>query len=208
MSAITDPKINDYLMKLSFEDDPLVLEMEKIGREHDFPIVDRLVGRLIYLLTKLKDPRLVVELGSGYGYSAYWFARALGRGKVILTEHEEENIAYAKKIFRKAGLAKKAAFHAGDAVEIASGYGDIDILFIDIDKHQYPVAIKSLLPNLAKKALVIADNTLWYGRVAGRNRDRDTLGIRKFNDFMFGSIDFFSTILPLRDGVLVAYKVS
>ncbi len=205
---ITDPKINDYLIKLSFEDDPLVLEMEKIGREHDFPIVDRLVGRLIYLVTKLKNPRLVVELGSGYGYSAYWFAKALGRGKVILTEHDKDNIAYAKEIFRKAGLTAKASFHVGDAVGIASRYRDIDILFIDIDKHEYPGAIKRLLPNLAKNALVIADNTLWYGRVTGKNRDRDTLGIKKFNEFMFRSADFFSAILPLRDGVLIAYKAS
>ncbi|MDA8242234.1 MAG: O-methyltransferase [Nitrospiraceae bacterium] len=206
MPAITDPKINDYLMKLSLEDDPLVLEMERLAKENDFPIVDRLVGRLIYLLTKLKDPKLVVELGSGYGYSAYWFAKALGRGKVILTDNEEDNIAYAKEIFGKAGLSGKASFHAGDAVSIASAYRDIDILFIDIDKHQYPRAIKRLLPNLAKNALVIADNTLWYGKVTGKNRDRDTLGIKKFNEFMFGNADFFSTIVPLRDGVLIAYR--
>ncbi len=207
MPGITDPKINDYLMKLSLEDDPLVLEMERLARENDFPIVDRLVGRLLYLLTKLKAPRLVVELGSGYGYSAYWFAKAIGTGKVILTDNEEDNIAYAETIFGKAGLSEKASFHAGDAVGIASGYRDIDLLFIDIDKHQYPGAIKSLLPNLAENALVIADNTLWYGRVTGKNRDRDTLGIKKFNKFMFGNADFFSTLLPLRDGVLIAYKI-
>jgi caffeoyl-CoA O-methyltransferase len=206
MTAITDPKINDYLMKLSFEDDPLMLEMEKIGRERDFPIVDRLVGRLIYLLTQLKEPRLVVELGSGYGYSAYWFAKALGKGRVVLTEYDRDNVEYAKRVFRSAGLAKKAEFHVGDAVKIASGYHNIDILFIDIDKHQYPAAIKKLLPNLGRNALVIADNTLWYGRVAGKNRGRDTMGIKRFNEYMFADPAFFSTIVPLRDGVLIARK--
>lgn len=206
MPAITDPKINDYLLKLSFEDDPVMLEMEKIGRENDFPIVDRLVGRLIYLLTKLKNPRLVVELGSGFGYSAYWFAKALGKGKVVLTDYDRENIEHAKKVFRSAGLGRKAGFHSGDAVEIASQYRDIDILFIDMDKHQYLGAIKKLRPNLGRNALVIADNTLWYGRVAGRERDRDTLGIKKFNEYMFSDPRFFSTIVPLRDGVLIARK--
>jgi len=207
MIAITDRKINEYMMRLSFEGDPLLLEMEKIGRENDFPIVDRLVGRLLYLLTRLKDPRLIVELGSGYGYSAFWFAKALGRGRVVLTEYEEANIAYAKEAFRKAGLSKKAEFRVGDAVKTAAGYGKIDILFIDMDKHQYLPAIKKLLPNLNRNALVIADNTLWYGRVTEKLRDRDTLGIKKFNEYMFKNPAFFSTIVPLRDGVLIAYKV-
>ncbi|MGC2063466.1 MAG: O-methyltransferase [Thermodesulfovibrionales bacterium] len=204
---ITDPKINDYLMKLSFEDDEQILEMERVGRENDFPIVDRLVGRLLYLLTKLKDPRLVVELGSGFGYSAYWFAKALGRGRVVLTEHDKDNIEYAKKVFQSAGLSKKAEFNVGDAVEIARRYRKIDILFIDIDKYQYSDAIEKLLPNLNKDSLIIADNSLWYGRVAGKGRDRDTLGIKKFNEYMFRNPAFFTTIVPLRDGVLLAYKI-
>jgi caffeoyl-CoA O-methyltransferase len=206
MTAITDPKINDYLMKLSFEDDPLMLEMEKIGRDLDFPIVDRLVGRLIYLLTKLKDPRLVVELGSGFGYSAYWFAKAIGRGRVVLTDYDRENVEYARNVFRSAGLSKKAEFHIGDAIRSARAYRNIDILFIDMDKYQYLGAIKKLLPNLAGNALVIADNTLWYGRVTGRRRDRDTLGIKEFNEYMFSTPGFFSTIVPLRDGVLIARR--
>ena len=204
--AITDPKINEYLMKLAFEDERHILDMERIAKERDFPIVDRLVGRLIFVLTKLKKPKLVVELGSGYGYSAYWFAKALGNGKVVLTDHEQNNIGYAKRVFQETGLLKKARFHVGDAVEIARGYKDIDILFIDIDKHQYLDALKMLLPNLNKNALIIADNTLWYGRVAGKKRDRDTLGIKKFNEYMFRNNDFFSSIVPLRDGVLIAYK--
>jgi caffeoyl-CoA O-methyltransferase len=207
ITTITDPKINAYLMKLSIEDDDRILEMERIGRKNDFPIVDRLVGRLLYLLTKLKDPRLVVELGSGFGYSAYWFAKALGRGKVVLTEYDRGNIDYAKKVFKDAGLSKKVEFNVGDAVEIAGRYQKIDILFIDIDKYQYPDAIEKLLPNLNKNSLVIADNSLWYGRVAGKGRDRDTLGIKKFNEYMFRHPAFFTTIVPLRDGVLLAYKV-
>jgi len=205
---ITEPKIEQYLMELSREDDRHILEMERIAKERDFPIVDRLVGRLLFVLTKLKNPKLIVELGSGFGYSAYWFARALGKGRVVLIDYLQENMDYAKKTFVQARLSRKAEFRVGNAIATAKEYNDIDILFIDIDKHQYLEAVQALLPNLNKNALIIADNSLWYGRILGRKRDGETLGIKKFNRFLFSRRDFFTTILPLRDGVLVAYKLS
>ena len=207
MTAITDPKINEYLMRLSEEDDRHVLEMERIAREKGFPIVDRLVGRLLFILTRLKSPKLIVELGSGFGYSAYWFAKALDRGRIVLTDYSEDNMSYAKRLFRETGLIRKAEFRTGNALEIAREYKNIDILFIDIDKHQYPDAVRALMPNLNRNALIIADNTLWYGRVAGKNRDRETLGIKRFNEYLFNDPDFMTVIVPLRDGVLVAYKL-
>ena len=206
MITITDPKINDYLMSLSREDDRHILEMERIARENGFPIVERLVGRLLFMLTKLKDPRLIVELGSGFGYSAYWFARALNKGRVVLTDYSAENMEYAKNLFRETGLIRKAEFRVGNALEIAGEYKNIDILFIDIDKHQYLDAVRALIPNLNRNALIIADNTLWYGRVTEKTRDKETLGIKRFNKYLFEHRDFMTVIVPLRDGVLIAYK--
>ena len=204
---ITSPGIERYLMNLSQESDPHILEMERIAGERDFPIVDRLVGRLLFLLAKMMKPRLVVELGSGFGYSAYWFARAIDDGKVVLTDRDDENIAYARDMFGKAGLSDKARFHVGDAVEIGKSYKDIDILFIDVDKDEYLDAIKTLSPRVKRNGLVVADNTLWGARVIERARDRETEGIRRFNRYMFENPDFFSTIVPLRDGVLLGYKL-
>lgn len=206
MITITDPKINDYLMSLSREDDRHILEMERIARENGFPIVERLVGRLLFMLTKLKDPRLIVELGSGFGYSAYWFARALNKGRVVLTDYSAENMEYAKNLLRETGLIRKAEFRVGNALEIAGEYKNIDILFIDIDKHQYLDAVRALIPNLNRNALIIADNTLWYGRVTEKTRDKETLGIKRFNKYLFEHRDFMTVIVPLRDGVLIAYK--
>ncbi len=206
MINITDPKINDYLMKLSVEDDKHILEMERIAREKGFPIVERLVGKLLFILSKLKAPKLIVELGSGFGYSAYWFAKALNGGKVVLTDYSEENIKYAKNLFHETGLVRKAEFRTGNALEIAGEYRNIDILFIDIDKHQYPEAVRTLIPNLNRNALIIADNTLWYGRVTEKIRDKETLGIKRFNKYLFEHPDFMTAIIPLRDGVLIAYK--
>jgi len=101
MINITDPKINDYLMRLSEENDSNLLEMERIAKKKGFPIVGRLVGRLLFILTRLKAPKLVVELGSGFGYSAYWFAKALSKGKVVLIDYREENMEYAKDLLQK-----------------------------------------------------------------------------------------------------------
>jgi len=203
-----DPKINEYLMKLAREDDKYILEMERTASEKNFPIVERLVGRLLFVLTKLKRPKLIVELGSGFGYSAYWFAKALQNGKIVLTDYRKENIQNAERLFLETGLIRKAVFRVGEAMDIAKEYKDIDILFIDIEKHQYLEAIQTLLPNLNRNALIIADNSLWYGKVAKNIRDRETLGIKKFNKYLFESQDFITMILPLRDGVLIAYKLS
>lgn len=210
MIPITDPRIESYLRKMVPEADPRLAAMEEKARETGLPIVDRLVGRLLYLLARLKQPALVVELGSGFGYSAYWFARAVSiRSKVVLTDYSEENIAFARRLFDDAGLSNRAEFRAGDAVRIGREYDNIDILFIDIDKHQYPEAIEAMLPRLAPNALVIADNALWHGNVAEEGEpDRETSAILRFNDFMFSHEEFFTSIVPLRDGVLLAYRLS
>lgn len=207
MMNITDPKINDYLMRLSGITDEHILEMENIAKDSGFPIVERLVGKLLFILTKLKSPKLIVELGSGFGYSAYWFAKALTKGKVVLTDYREENMRYAKNLFRETGLLRKAEFRIGDALEIARAYKHIDILFIDIDKHQYLDAVRTLIPNLNRNALIIADNTLWYGKVTEKIRDKETVGIKRFNKYLFERPDFMTMIIPLRDGVLVSYKL-
>ncbi|WP_243372544.1 O-methyltransferase [Geotalea sp. SG265] len=209
MIEITDPRIDAYLMNLTQQDDSLLLEMEKKAKAADFPIVERLVGRLLYLLTRLKQPQLVVEMGSGFGYSSYWFARALSlRGKIVLIDREAQHIAHARKVFSDADLFDRAEFRVGDALQIAREYQGIDLLFMDLDKHQYLDAITAVTPLLAKNALVIADNTLWHGNVAEVVQDRDTEAIDRFNRHMFTSKDFFTSIVPLRDGVLLAYKLT
>ncbi len=209
MIPITDPRIEEYLRLLAPEDDPDLTAMEERARGLAFPIVDRLVGRLLYLLTRLRQPRLVVELGSGFGYSAWWFARAISiTGKVVMTERDGGNIEYARTMFRQNGLIDRVELRQGDALEIGPEYGDIDILFIDLDKEQYLRAAETMLPRLAKNALLIADNALWYGRVAEGADDPETRTIRAFNDFMCSRRDFFTTIIPLRDGVMLAYRLS
>jgi predicted O-methyltransferase YrrM len=211
MFEITDPRIDTYLNGLADvgDTDPLLLAMEKKAETEQFPIVGRMVGRLLYLLTRLKQPQLVVEMGSGFGYSAYWFAKALSiRGKIVLIDQEESLISHARKVFSESNLFDRAEFRVGDALQIAREYQGIDILFLDLDKHQYLDAITTMTPLLAKNALVIADNTLWHGAVVEGIRDRDTEVIDRFNRHMFAGKDFFTSMVPLRDGVILAYKLT
>jgi len=208
MIPITDPRIESYLMQMIADEDPHLAAMEGKAQKTEFPIVDRIVGRFLYLLTRLKQPSLVVEMGSGFGYSGYWFARALSiRGKVVLIDYSDENMAYARQVYSESGLSGRAEFRVGNALDIGPEYDDIDVLFIDIDKEQYAEAIRVMLPRLAKNALVIADNVLWHGKVAEEGeQDNQTNGIRRFNDFMSRQADFFTSIVPMRDGVMLAYR--
>ncbi len=202
---ITDPRIEEYLFSLSPDVPDYVLEMEEEARRREFPIVDRLVGQLLSVLVRLKDPSLVVEMGSGFGYSAWWFARAMRKGKVVLTERSAKDLESAKGTFKRAGLLERAEFRLGEADDIAREYSEIDILFVDHDKARYKDSVEALLPNLAPGAMVIADNALWHGKVLSENDD-DTKGVKALNNYMFNHKDFHTTLIPLRDGVLVAVR--
>jgi len=205
---ITHPDIEKYLLSLSKEEDPVLNQMEEYGHSINFPIIDRLVGRLLFVLTKIKKPKLVVELGSGFGYSAYWFAKALENdGKVVVVDYKEENIQKAKDFFEKGGVLNKAVFEVGDAVKVAKKYQDIDILFMDLEKSRYLEAFKEVEPNLSKDAVIIADNTLWSGKVLQENLDSQTRGLKEFTEYMFKNPDYYTSLVPLRDGVLIAVRL-
>ena len=206
MEFLINPKFEDYLKNLSVEEDPVVLEMEKYAQEKDFPIIGREGGRFLYLLTRLKNPGLVVEIGSGFGYSAYWFAKGVKKGKVVLIDYQQRNIQTAKKFFKKAGLLDKTEFRAGDGVEIGKEYSNIDILFLDLEKVRYMEAIKTLEKNLSPDGMVIADNVLFQGKVIFEPENKKAKILNRFNRYMFEN--YFSIILPIRDGILIGIKKS
>jgi predicted O-methyltransferase YrrM len=203
--------IQEYLDKLNkiskTEDEVLLKEMEDLASRLNFPIVNRSVGRFLYLITKLKKPKLVVEIGSGFGYSAYWFAKALDEGKVILTDYKEENIKMAKNFLGKANLLEKAEFRVGNGVEVAKEYKEVDIFFFDHEKSKYLETILQIKDNLKSGGLLIADNTLWHGKVLEESPDNQTKKIKEFNEYIFSSPEFFCSLIPIRDGVLVAIKL-
>ena len=206
---ILNSEINNYLHSLIPDRDPVLEEMERIGKEKGFPIIGPLVGRLLCQLALLTQARTVFELGSGYGYSAIWLSKGMGPGgRIICTDGEKENARQAAAFFERAGIKKSVDYRVGDALSMLEREpGPFDIILNDIDKHEYPEAFKKALPKLRKGGLLITDNTLWYGKVVMGDKERSTLGILEFNRLAYRSTEVFSTLVPLRDGVTVSIKL-
>jgi caffeoyl-CoA O-methyltransferase len=209
MPSIVNPKIETYISSLSRADDPILAEMEERAALRDFPIVGPQAGRLLEILARFAQARRVLELGSGFGYSAYWFARGLAPGGVIhCTDLSAANRDLAMSFFRKAGLSERLIFHVGDALASARKLkGPFDIVFNDIDKKEYPQSVETALALLRTGGLFITDNALWDGRVAeGSNRDETTAAVMRFNEIVSGRRDLQTVILPVRDGLAVCQK--
>lgn len=207
---ITHPELEAYLEALLPSRHPVLLEMEEEAKDRGFPIVGPLVGSLLALLARTVGARKVLELGAGFGYSAFWFAQALPQdGKVLAFEGDPENVKRAGRYMARAGLGDRVVFRSGDALElIESEEGPFDIIFNDIDKNAYPQVPDKALPRLRTGGLLISDNTLWYGRVLGEPEDDWTEGIQDYNRMVSSDGRLLTTIIPLRDGVSVSLKVS
>jgi len=207
---IVNPSIDEYLRRVAPSGEGVPLEMERLADRRHFPIVGPLVGRLLFLLARSIGARDIFECGSGFGYSAYWFAQALpDGGRVVLTEGSAENCASARGFLSRAGLMDRAAIEKGDALEILLRHqGPFDIIFCDIDKRDYPRVYPLMKPRLRAGGLFICDNMLWSGRVADADRqDDDTRGIRELTRLLYADDDFHTSIVPLRDGVSISLRL-
>jgi predicted O-methyltransferase YrrM len=212
---IVDPRIEAYMEeRLRRFDEPVLLEMEAHAKERGFPIVGRNVGVTLEVLARSVGAERIMELGSGFGYSAYWHARAVGPGgEVHLTDGDPENEAKAVDYLKRAGLDDRVTFHVGDAVtEMEKLEGDFDIVFCDIDKDGYPDAWRAASERIRPGGLYVCDNVLWYGRVAVEDpedaRPHHTQAVLEHNRLIAEDERFVSTIVPTRDGVLVATRVA
>ena len=208
---IVNPEIETYMASLQARhDEPVLLEMEREGRERGFPIVGRNVGVTLEVLARSIGARRVMELGSGFGYSAYWFARAVGDGgEVHCTDGDPANAAKGADFLTRAGLFDRVTYHVGDAVEqMAAVEGAFDIVYDDIDKHGYPDAWRAGRERIRVGGLYICDNVLWSGRVVEPDPDRNTSAILEHNRLIADDDRFVSTIVPTRDGVFVALRVA
>lgn len=209
MPGITDPKVDEYMLSILPPRDSVLQEMEAQAAKRDIPIVGPAVGRLLYQYARLINAKKVFELGSAIGYSTLWFARAVGDdGEVFYTDGDPKNADEASGYFRRAGVAERIHIGVGDALEqLAQRKKEFDIIFNDVDKEYYP-RVLDLAPNhLRRGGLFITDNVLWSGRVTDENtKDKNTLAIQEFNHRLYAMKDFFTTILPLRDGLAVAVK--
>jgi predicted O-methyltransferase YrrM len=206
---IVTEAVERYLSEIAPESEGVLSEMEAYGAERKFPLVGPLVGRMLGLLASSAGAERVFECGSGYGYSAWWFAEAVGpKGEVFLTDLSRENLDRAKDFLTRGGLAGRCRFLEGDAVKcLSESYGTYDVILVDIDKEGYPDSLSVTVPKLRPGGLLITDNVLWSGRVADESdRDEATEAIREYTRRLYAHPDLETVILPLRDGVAVSRK--
>ncbi len=206
---IVNKELETYMKHLLPDRDETLIEMENYASENGFPIVGPRAGTLLSQLVLITGAKNIFEMGSGYGYSAYWMAHRMSKdGKIICTDGSSENRDRAVKYLEKGGFSDRVDFHVGDAREIIKDHdGPFDIIFNDIDKEQYPEALELALPRLRSGGIFITDNVLWSGRILDENPSESTRGILEFNKRLFGSSGLLSSIIPIRDGLAMAVKL-
>jgi len=206
-------KIDEYLNTLLKEsDEDVLLEMESLAKKNNFPIVGRLAGNFLSILTKSIGAQRIFELGSGFGFSAYWFSLGMDGGELILTDGSESNISmameYLSRVQRKCDFKYCTGF-AQDVFQETSG--EFDIVYNDVDKCDYPEVWELARDRIRPGGYYIADNTLWYGRVTAEKPGYEsqpgwTKSIKEHNSLIFEDTDFDAFINPIGDGVLVARR--
>jgi caffeoyl-CoA O-methyltransferase len=209
MSGILDKQVEKYVDSLLPKRDAVLAEMEKYARRRDIPIVGPACGRLLHLLAQVSGAKRMFEMGSAIGYSTIWLARGAGPdAEIYYTDGNPDNAKRARENFHRAGVEDRIELMVGDAVELIEDVpGEFDLIFIDVDKPQYPDALRKAIPRLRSGGLLLTDNVLWYGRAARRAKDARTRAIQQFNRMVYASKELFPVIVPLRDGVAVCRKV-
>ena len=206
---VTAGPVDDYLYSMLPARSAVLAEMEDYATRHEIPIVGPAVARVLQQLAMSINARSVFELGSAIGYSTIWWALAVGEnGRVIYTDGDSKNAERARDYFARSGVSKQITLHTGDALEILSEQKqEFDVIFNDVDKADYPRVLRLVAPRLRKGGLFITDNVLWSGQVVNKNPDSTTKAILEFNRKLYDAKEFYTTILPIRDGLAVALKI-
>jgi predicted O-methyltransferase YrrM len=205
---ITDPKIERYIYDLLPPRDPVLSQIEQYAEKEDIPIVGPAVGGLLAALATMVKARRIFELGSAIGYSTIWLARAAGPGaEVHYSDGSAERAERARSYFARTGLTDRIQVHLGDALTaLAQTPGEFDLIFNDVDKEGYPAVLDAVPERIRHGGLFVTDNTLWHERVL-EPRDPSDHAVRLFNERLFSSPLFYTTLVPLRDGVSVAIRL-
>lgn len=210
-SASIPESLNAYLDALVPPRHPELAAMEAEAARTNFPIIGPASGQLCYLLARLIEARSVFELGSGFGYSTAWFARAVlenGGGTVHHTVWDQALSGQARGHLGALGLAEIVQYRVGEAVQaLQETPGPFDVIFNDIDKAGYPASLPVIKAKLRPGGLLITDNLLWHGRVLDpQDETADTRAIREYTRLVVSDPAWSAMVVPVRDGLLVARR--
>ena len=211
--AIIHREQAEYLDKLTDQTDPLLLEMEEYGGQHGVPSADREVARFVEITARATNARRALEIGMAIGYTTNHLARAVGAdGQVITIDPSDEMIRAAEGYLTRAGLRERVRIERGKALEVLPRLKDsIDLLFIDALKEEYAGYLELALPLLRAGGVVIVDNLLWGGQVAGEIRSPDqessTKALREFNKYFVSHPQLLAEVLSVGDGLGYGVKI-
>lgn len=209
----TYEQISEYHLQISRHGDPILERMEEEARKERFPIIGPASGKFCYLMARAIGAKKIFELGSGYGYSTLWFAKAVrenGGGVVHHTVWDQGLHDRAKANVAEAGYADLVQFHLGEAVQTLRDTDDtFDIVFNDIDKDGYPASLPVMKEKLRVGGLILIDNMIWHGAIFdATDHSPATEGVREFTRLVQEDKDFVFQLIPVRDGIITALRIS
>lgn len=214
IDAIIQREQAEYLDRLLPQTDPLLREMEEYGGQHNVPSADREVATFVEITARAMKAKRALEIGMAIGYTTVHLARAAGAdGLVVTIDPSDEMITAAEGYLTRAGLRGRVRIERGKALDVIPHLKDtFDLIFIDALKEEYSDYLKLSLPRLRPGGVVIVDNLLWGGQVAGKIRSPDqetsTNALREFNDYFINHPKLRAEVLSVGDGLGYAVKMS
>ena len=207
-------KINDYIESHSQPEPEL---LQKLSRETWQKVLaprmlsGHLQGRVLSMLSKLIQPKYILEIGTYTGYSALCLAEGMQEdGELHTIDINEELLDFQRKYFDESAFGNKIVQHLGNALEIIPEIDKtFDLVFIDADKSNYPNYLEIILPKLKKGSVILSDNVLWSGKViekSDKKPDKDTQALLDFNRYVRDDNRVSCLLLPIRDGIMIAQK--
>lgn len=219
MESIVSDDIVQFACTNGPTSDSVIEEMDAHAEETGFPTVGPDVGGWLFLLARITGAESVFEFGSGFGYSAYWFARAMPEdSEVVLTDTDPDKLDRAREYLDRGGYLNQATFEVGDAIETIKRYdGPIDIVLIDNEKDRYREAFEAVREKVPPGGLVVTDNAMMSSYVyfddllaltRGQDVDthKNTCGVAEHLETLQDDPAFETVILPLGEGVAVSHK--
>jgi len=209
LDAIIQREQAAYLDQLLPQSDRLLAEMEAYAEKHRVPIADREVALFLEITARVSGARKALEIGMAIGYSVVHLARGMGeQGLVVTIEPSEEMIRAASGYLDRAGLLGRVQIERGEALDVMPNLNEtFDLLFIDALKEEYKEYLDLGLQRLRAGGVVIVDNLLWGGKVAGGDSDSSTVALREFNRYFVNHPQLRAEVLPVGDGLGYAVKL-
>lgn len=208
---ITSPEIYDYCKTLTSDTRQDLQELEQRSMTTSDPkmISGSYLGQFLSIISKVINPKVILEIGTYTGYGTLALSRGLQKGGIIHTlEKNPKMKGFADDIFAKAGIKENVIQHIGDAAHVISEIdANFDLVFIDAAKRQYIKYFDLVIDKMSSGGIILADNVLWKGKVISSNIDKLGQGLDAFNRYIHKNENVENIILPIDDGVHVIRKL-